>query len=90
MAVPGDAASWEQSITTSDMCQVYYVSSFIELIYFVAVAFNQGCFTQTVEGWSGGWVGGNLHWSRCDACSCESGGNDSTEEEHVLVTLLCD
>lgn len=41
------------------MCQVYYVSSFIELIYFVAVAFNQGCFTQTVEGWSGGggWGG---------------------------------
>lgn len=42
LAIHRDAASREQSITVSDMCQVYYVRSFTELIYFVAVCFNQG------------------------------------------------
>lgn len=41
-AIHRDAASRERSITVSDMCQVYYVRSFTELIYFVAVCFNQG------------------------------------------------
>ena len=34
------------------MCQVYYVPGFIELIYFVAVGFNQGQFMHT--GWADG------------------------------------
>lgn len=42
LAIHRDAASRERSITVSDTCQVYYVRSFIELIYFVAVCFNQG------------------------------------------------
>lgn len=42
LAIHRDAASRERSITASDMCQVYYVRSFTELIYFVAVCFNQG------------------------------------------------
>lgn len=39
------------------MCQVYYVRGFIELIYFVAVAFNQGQFMHT--GWAD--LGGTTH-----------------------------
>lgn len=43
------------------MCQVYYVRGFFELIYFVAVSFNQGQFMHI--GWpiqlgGGGWGGG--------------------------------
>lgn len=58
LAVHRDLASRARSITTSDMCQVYYVRGFIELIYFVAVGFNQGQFMHT--GWADGEVWGAL------------------------------
>lgn len=41
--VCGDRSSLGRSIT-SETCQLYYVCGIIELIYFVAVAFNQGQF----------------------------------------------
>lgn len=50
LSVQGDLPSQERSITTSDMCQVYYVRGFIELIYSVAVGFNQGQFMHS--GWA--------------------------------------
>lgn len=65
----GTQASQERSITTSDMCQVYYVHGFIELIYFVAVGFNQGQFMHT--GWADGGGTLVLEWTSCDS---KSGG----------------
>lgn len=73
--VHGDPASRERSITTSDMCQVYYVRGFIELIYFVAVGFNQGQFMHA--GWAGGGGGGLVLewvWHKCNSLR----GNGST------------
>lgn len=49
-AIHRDPTSDERSITTRDMCQVYYVSGFIELMYFVVVCFNHGWFIKS--GWA--------------------------------------
>lgn len=63
LAVQRDVASQEGSITSCDMCQVYYVLSFIELIYFVAVGFNQGQFMHT--GWAVvGELRGTCTWNK--------------------------
>lgn len=46
-AVRRDPPSRKRSITTSDMCQAYYVRGFIERIYSVAVCLNQAEFMHT-------------------------------------------
>ena len=81
-AVHGDAASREQSITTSDMCQVYYVRGFIELIYFVADGFNQSQLRHA--GRADG--GGHLYWSGFGTRAIGSlGGNSSAVRERRWV-----